>query len=294
MKIEFVAAGTEPGKRTAVAVLVFEGGVLSAAAQAMDASTSGAVTRAAGAGRFTGKTGQSVELVAPMGTEATRILVAGGGEQGKFDADGAESFAANAFKSVKTSGVETLDLLLTGETAAVAAQAALGARLASYRFDKYRTTEPHDKKPSIITVRVVCDDPKAAKKAFKTMDAVADGVFFTRDLVSEPANILHPEEFARRVKKLEKLGCKVEILGEKEMAKLGMGSLLGVGQGSPGARANWPIIQWKGAADPAAQPIAFRRQGRLLRYRRHQHQAGRRHGGDEVTDMGGAGGGRPA
>jgi leucyl aminopeptidase len=236
--------------------LAFEGGALSSAAQDLDQATSGAIARAIDGGRFTGKAGQSIDLVAPTGLDALRILVVGGGERDKFDAGCAETFAANAYKALKTSGAETLGLMMAGFGAAVVAQAAFGARLASYRFDKYRTTESEDKKPSIKIVRVVCDDPKAAKAAFKPLDAVADGVFFTRDLVSEPANILHPEEFAKRVKKLEKLGCKVEVLGEKEMEKLGMGSLLGVGQGSR-RESQLAVIQWKGAADPDAQPIAF-------------------------------------
>jgi leucyl aminopeptidase len=256
MKIEFVAPGADLGKRSAIAVLAFEGAVLSTAASALDQATGGAVARAVGEGRFTGKAGQSVELVAASGVEAARILIAGGGEQGKFDADAAETFAANAYKAVKATGVESLDLMLTGADAAVAAQAAFGARLAGYRFDKYRTTEAAEKKPSVSAVRIVCDDPKAAKKAYKPLDAVADGVFFTRDLVCEPANILHPEEFARRVKKLEKLGLEVEILGEKAMEKLGMGSLLGVGQGSR-RESQLAVIQWNGAKDPDAQPIAF-------------------------------------
>jgi len=92
--------------------------------------------------------------------------------------------------------------------------------------------------------------------AFQTAEAIADGVAFTRDLVSEPANILYPVEFARRVKELERLGLEVEILGVKEMEALGMGALLGVGQGSA-RESQLAVIQWKGAADPNAQPIAF-------------------------------------
>ena len=194
--------------------------------------------------------------MAPAGTDAARVLVVGGGAQDGFASENAEAFGAEAYKALKTCGVETLDLIVTGMTAELAAAAALGARLASYRFDKYRTTEPAEKKPSIVALRIVCDDPKAAKKAFKPMDAVADGVFFTRDLVCEPANVLYPEEFARRVRKLEKVGCKVEILGEKEMEKLGMGSLLGVGQGSR-RESQLAVIQWMGADEEKAQPIAF-------------------------------------
>ena len=256
MKIEFAAAGTESGKRRAIAAPAFENGEVSAGTEALGQAASAAISRAIADSRFTGKAGESLDLVAPSSVDAARVFVAGGGEKAKFDSGAAEAFGATAYKALKTTGVETLDLMLTGEEPAVAAQAALGARLASYRFDKYRTTEAAEKKPSITLIRVICDDPQAAKKAFKPLDAVADGVFFTRDLVIEPANILYPEEFARRVKKLEKLGLEVEILGEKEMKKLGMGSLLGVGQGSR-RESQLAVIQWKGAKDPDAQPIAF-------------------------------------
>jgi leucyl aminopeptidase len=256
MKIDFAALDAESDAVRAVAVPAFLDGALSSAAQTLDAATGGALTRAVTQGRFTGKSGQTLDLIAPAGVALARILVVGAGEEDKFTAESAEAFAASAVSALKTSGVETLDIMLTGLAAEAGAHAAFGARLASYRFDAYRTTEAADKKPSIARVRILCDDPKGAKKAYQPMDAVADGVFFTRDLVSEPANILYPEEFARRVKKLEKLGLEVEILDEKDMKKLGMGSLLGVGQGSR-RESQLAVIQWKGAKDKSAQPIAF-------------------------------------
>ncbi|MDB5430714.1 MAG: leucyl aminopeptidase [Caulobacter sp.] len=257
MKIEFVKADrAKPASTGAVAVLVLEGGQLTLAAQDVDKLIGGALSRAVGAGRFTGAKGQSLELIAPAGMEAARITVIGAGSAPEFSGDIAESFGAAAFAAVKTSGADTLTVLLPGAKPEEAARAAFGARLASYRFDKYRTTEKPEKKPSVKTVRIACDAPSAAQTAYGPLDAVADGVFFTRDLVSEPANVLYPEEFARRVKALETLGLEVEILGEKDMAKLGMGSLLGVGQGSV-RESQLAVIQWKGAADPKAQPIAF-------------------------------------
>jgi leucyl aminopeptidase len=103
---------------------------------------------------------------------------------------------------------------------------------------------------------VVVDDPGAAEAVHAPLRAVADGVRFTRDLVWEPANILYPAEFARRVRELESVGCEVEVLGEEEMRRLGMGALLGVGQGSV-RESQLVVIQWKGAEDPGAAPVAF-------------------------------------
>jgi len=256
MKIEFVAPDAAVEGRAALAVLAFENGALSAPASELDGRTSGALSRAVADSRFGGKSGQTLDIIAPSGVEAARVLLLGAGDAAAFDHKGAETFAAAAYQAVKTSGADVLVVNVSGHGPDAAAHAALGVRLASYRFDRYKTTEPEEKKPSIQHVLIACDDPKAAKKAHQPLDALADGVFFTRDLVSEPANILHPEEFAKRVKKLERLGLEVEILGEKDMKKLGMGALLGVGQGSR-RESQLVVIHWKGAKDPDAQPIAF-------------------------------------
>jgi len=256
MKIEFVSSDTEIGKTCAVAVAAFDGGAMSAAAEALDKATRGAIVRAMAGGRFTGAMGQTLDLVAPHGLNAARVLIVGCGARDKFDPRAAELAAAHAYQAVKTSGADTLVIQMPGAPTEMSSHAAFGVRLAAYRFDKYRTTEKPEKKPSVKRVQIAVDDPKAAKKAFKTLDGLADAIAFTRDLVSEPANILYPEEFARRVRKLADLGLEVEILGEKEMKKLGMGALLGVGQGSV-RESQLAVIQWKGARDSAAQPIAF-------------------------------------
>ena len=255
MQLEFAAGPPALEQDAALAVLAFDGTVFSEAAKGADLAAGGALARAAAAGRFTGAKGQSVELLAPAGLSAGRVLLLGAGPLGEYAAAGAEIVAAQAYQAVKTSGAKTLVLRLGGDAEA-AARAALGVTLAAYRFDRYRTTEKSEKKPSIERVVIETADPDAAKTAWAPLSALADGVRFTRDLVSEPANILYPAEFARRVKALESLGLTVEILGEAEMEKLGMGSLLGVGQGSR-RESQLVVIQWKGAADPDAQPIAF-------------------------------------
>jgi len=252
MRIEFVAADAALNPGSAIAVLAHEGGALSAEAQGLDAASGGAIARAIAAGRFTGAKGQSLEVLALSGVEAARVLVIGAGKVEDLDAQGVENAAASAYRAVQASGATELLIRFPSEPA----RAAFGVRLGSYRFDKYRTTEKAEKKPSIETVRIAAADVGAAQTAFEPLSAVADAVTFSRDLVSEPANILYPVEFARRVKELERLGLTVEILGEKEMADLGMGSLLGVGQGSV-RDSQLVVIQWKGAADPNAQPIAF-------------------------------------
>ncbi|HRD27553.1 MAG TPA: leucyl aminopeptidase [Caulobacter sp.] len=255
MRIEFVAAeAARVLKGGAVAVMAFEGGKLSTAAEDMDKATEGAVTRAIAAGRFAGKPGQTVELLVPAGLDVQRLVVVGSGPDSDWGGDTAERFGAQAFQTVKTSGAETLHVMIPGGKAGEAARAALGATLAAYRFDRYRTTEKPDARPSVKTVKIHTDDVKAAEAAFAPLKALGEAIYFSRDLVSEPANILYPAEFARRVKALESLGLEVEILDEEAMVKLGMGSLLGVGQGSV-RDSQLAVIQWKGGGDE--QPVAF-------------------------------------
>ncbi|MDB5446469.1 MAG: cytosol aminopeptidase, partial [Phenylobacterium sp.] len=245
MEIEFVAPKTALPPKTALARIVFEG-----------EGQEGSLAQAVAASRFTGAKGQALDLIAPAGIEAPRLVLVGAGKREAFDALGAEHAAASAYNALKNSGLESLRIELPNGDAEPAARAALGVRLAAYRFDKYRTKEPADKKPSLIRAEIVGGDADAALAAFPPLAALADAVSFSRDLVSEPANVLYPAEFARRVKALESLGLEVEILGEGDMAKLGMGSLLGVGQGSV-RESQLVVIRWNGAEDKNAQPIAF-------------------------------------
>jgi leucyl aminopeptidase len=254
MNIEFVSVGGPLDVSVALAVLAPDGASLSGAAAALDEATSGALARAIAGSRFTGAKGQTLDILAPHGLDVGRVTLVGA--PARLDPDAIETAAAHAFQTVKTSGAKVLVLRLTGVSADLAAAAALGIRLAAYRFDRYRTTEKPEKKPSVTTVRLEVDDPAAASEAHAAAAGLGDAIILARDLVSEPANILYPEEFARRVKGLTSLGLEVEILGVKEMTALGMGALLGVGQGSV-RESQLAIIQWKGASDPQAQPVAF-------------------------------------
>jgi len=259
MKIEFVAPQTP--KRGALVVAVLEERKLSPAAQAADETSGGALTRAMSGTRFTGKAGQMLDVLVPAGHECDRIVLAGLGKAAEADERAFQDWGGRALAHLANSGlkdallaVDNLDgVALTAEEAA--ANVALGARLRSYRFDKYRTKEPKDQKPSLKKVQLAVADPKAAQKLFTPMDKVADGVFFTRDLVSEPANILYPKTLAKEAQKLADLGVEVEVLDEKEMKKLGMGALLGVGMGSDHPP-RLVVMQWKGGKE-GDKPLAF-------------------------------------
>ena len=257
MEIEFVSSGPVQGEAlSAIAAPVFENQTLAAAGEALDAASGGALSRAMGSSRFTGDLDQTLDVIAPAGLHASRVVLVGAGAREKLGDLGAERLSAAAYQAVKNTGDRILELRLGDLSDAQAARAALGVRLAAYRFDRYRSKEKPEKKPSVTKVRIVCADPDAATAAYEPLAALADGVTFARDLVSEPANVLYPEEFARRVKELQSLGLEVEVLGEPQMTELGMGSLLGVGQGSV-RESQLAVMVWKGAADPDAPPIAF-------------------------------------
>ncbi|AEI94317.1 leucyl aminopeptidase [Roseobacter litoralis] len=141
-------------------------------------------------------------------------------------------------------------LLATGNSK-WAAEIMLGAVLRDYRFQDHKTGA--DAKAG--SIHVMCNDPAAVSAAAQPLLAIAEGTFFTRDLVSEPANVLTTTEFADRLAAMESIGLKVEVLEEDELAKLGMRTLLAVGQGSD-SPSKVVVMQWNGGAKGDA-PLAL-------------------------------------
>jgi leucyl aminopeptidase len=256
MDIQFVTEGSGD----VVAVMAGEGGEFLAAAKALDTSAGGRLTKAAKAARFTGGAGQVVDVLAPDGVDFARVLIIGLGKLDKADGLAVERWAGNAVKRVLTSGAERLvlqpDQLPSLARADAAAHAALGARLSSYRYDNFRTKLKPEQKPTLKHVAIALEHTAAARARAEIDVAIAEGVFFARDLVSEPPNLLYPESYAARLKELESLGVEVEILDVPAMEKLGMGSLLCVGQGSH-RPSRLVTMFWKGAASKKAKPVAL-------------------------------------
>jgi len=228
----------------------------------LDARTGGILTRAMAANKFSGKTDETLTIVAPGGVYLNHILLIGLGKPDQItditvqDAGGA--IVAALGKNAAEVSVLVEDL--PGSNLApsqVAAEIAFGALLRSYRFDKYRTKEKPEAKPALQTVSVLTNDSGAAEKIFEQREAIAGGIFLTRDVVSEPANIIYPRTFAERCRELSEVGVEVQVLDQEQMAKLGMGALLGVAQGS----VQEPyLVVMKYDGDPGAsdkRPVAF-------------------------------------
>lgn len=255
MKLSFTSKFS-PAKSGRHAVGIEEGGHLPPAARDIDEATGGAISRALRAGRFTGKKGETLDLVAPAGLDCARVTMFGVGE--RMEHQDWLTLGGSLAKAADRAGEKALTVHLdcgSEDLSAAAAAVGEGARLGAYRFDKYFTKKKPEEKGALKTVSIQLADAAAARKAFKARDAVVDGVFLTRDVVSEPPNMLYPESFAAEARALESLGLKVDVLNEKKMAKLGMGALLGVGQGSE--RESFLVtLRWNGGAKNAA-PVAF-------------------------------------
>ncbi len=262
MKISFAAPTVPPSGTLAVGVA--NGSKLTRAAEEVDKASGGMIKRAvAASAKFTGKPAELLSVMAPPDLSIERILLIGLGDLKALDSLALQRVGGTVIGELNALGEKAAAIRLDGvaagklSAAEAAAELAFGARLGGYRFDRYRTTEKPGDKPSLTRLTVMTNEPAAAKKAYASRDKVADGVFLTRDLVTEPANILYPESFAERCEALSKLGVEVDVLDEKQMKKLGMGALLAVGQGS--ARpSRLVVMRWNGAPKSAKQaPLAL-------------------------------------
>ena len=130
----------------------------------------------------------------------------------------------------------------------------LGSLLASYKFNKYKTLNKKEVKAT--KVKIYSSNYSKIDKNYSNITAISEGVIMTRNLVTEPPNIMTPPELAKNAESLKKLGVDVKILGEKEMTKLGMGSLLSVGRGSE-HESKLDIMKWTGHKNKKKKPLAF-------------------------------------
>ncbi len=257
MKISFAAPRLP--KSGTIVVFAAEGRKLSPTGKALDKTSGGALFRAMESSRFTGRALETLAVLAPAKLGVASVLLVGSGksddEPGAWKNRGGVILAQLNAAGVKSAAV-AVDRPGKGESK-IAADLAFGARMRAYRFDKYRTKEKPEQKPSLAELVFLVTDAAGAKRDFAPLEKIAAGVFFTRDIVSEPANVIYPESLAKRALALRELGVEVDVLDEKKMAALGMGALLGVAQGS----AKPPrllVMQWKG--NPGARnkaPIAF-------------------------------------
>ena len=130
-----------------------------------------------------------------------------------------------------------------------------GFNLKSYKFDKYKTLN-QDKIDKKNNFKIITSNKEKIEKKYKYYDAIKEGVFLSRDLVSEPPNVLNPKAYVQKIQKLSKLGLKVKSYNEKELKKLGLNALLGVGQGSVN-ETYLVTIEWNGENNSLKKPLTF-------------------------------------
>jgi leucyl aminopeptidase len=238
-----------------VAAGVLDDRLPAATARALDERLGGSLSRAMAASRFRGKRGTTLAVLAPSGSGLDGIVLFGLGSAAELDALRAQALGSALQAALAGSGAGSVTVAVDGldgcrmAPAEIAAEMAFGARLRAYRFDKYRTKEKDDDKPSLQALTFACDEPKRAAAGYEARLPVAAAVAFTRDIVSEPANVIYPESLAEQAARLARFGVDVEVLGETQMRDLGMGALLGVGQGSQ-RESRLVVMQWWGAGKP--------------------------------------------
>ena len=246
MQIQFAA--TVPAGTQIVARVVNQ--------DSLPADLEATLAHGARAARFTGKAGQVFDGFAERNGEIVRVAIAGAGDKGD------EGRLANLEKAggalaakFACSGSDTIAVELEGLTDEEAAAVLMGLRLRTWRHDRYRTRMKDEQKVTLKKA-VGIGGSAGVEAAWRDAEAVAEGIEFTRELVAEPANIIYPESFVARCReRYEGTGLEITVLGVEEMTKLGMGALLGVGQGSE-QPSRLLAVKWNGG-EPGGRPMAF-------------------------------------
>jgi leucyl aminopeptidase len=239
------------------------------ALKAMNEESGGYIARAMEIAKFDGGKKAVLDLVAPDDLNLDRLIILGTGAAGKYKEEDWLVLGGRIKAQLSAAKAASAEILLetaggNGISGQKAALVALGVILRAYEFKKYK--KPKKKKPDqededgdadmLSSLKILCASPDGARTAFEAASALGEGVTLARDLVNEPANVLTPLEFSRRVLALVDAGLAVEVLDKDMLTEIGMRALLAVGQGSaePSCVA---IMRWSGAADKAAKPLVL-------------------------------------
>ncbi|PCJ25241.1 MAG: leucyl aminopeptidase [Rickettsiales bacterium] len=247
----------------AIAVLIDDQLKMDSSAMEIDQKHHGLISKLIeDANKFKGETGQALTLTTSDKEGNLRnLIIVGIGDASKLKAYELEEIGGTIYSQAKACRASSAGVAVgghIGEFAESEASALLasGALLAAYKFDKYQTKQKDEDKCVTDEFNVVTGDHDAAYKAFEVKKSIAMGVYFARDLVTEVPNVLYPESYAEQIAtRLEPIGVDVEVLGEREMHNLGMGAMLGVGQGSA-RESKLVIMRYNGAADDV-KPVCF-------------------------------------
>ncbi|MFN3387672.1 MAG: leucyl aminopeptidase [Allosphingosinicella sp.] len=255
MKVTFAAE--RPSGAYALAIAVRGDDTLADRLGGLENAARTLAARAAEGQRFERELGTIAELFVEEGGSARRLLLIGLG--GNPDEEALYERAGGALTArLLTSGETRLVVDLTGLDVGgeEAARLGFGAAARAWRYDVYRTKLGRKQKPTLEEI-VIVGAGEGAETAWARKSALLDGIAFTRELVTEPANIIYPGTFVERCRRrLESLGVEIEVLDEAKMRELGMGALLGVSLGSE-KPPRLIAMRWNGAADPGKKPVVF-------------------------------------
>ncbi|MCS6879212.1 MAG: leucyl aminopeptidase [Geminicoccaceae bacterium] len=258
-----ITVTSEPLPETGTVVVpVGRDGALSVAARTLDESARGLLRRALAAAGGPLEHGQAIELLLPAGLPQERLvlLVLGKPEGTRRldleEAGGRLAAKLGSAKASRASLASTAGLELGCSPSEAAIALATGCRLRAWRFTKYQHEKPEEPQPRLeeLALHLGSEEAEAARSLLVREEAVIGGVLRARELVSEPANVLGPAEFAQACRQLERFGVAVEVLDKERLEALGMRALLGVAQGS--ARPPFVVVmRWRGAEQE--RPLAF-------------------------------------
>lgn len=243
-----------------VLVLLQSSKVLTATAKNIDEKLNGQISKILAHDSFSFKKGSIIKLPQPLNLPYHEIIVMGFSAEKSLSAQELESLGAKIYAALnkcqeKNATIITSDIKTGIKDLNPAALIANGILLKSWRFDLYHTKIEKTDRCQTQNWEIICDNPNDAKAAFKILEEITEGVFLTRHVASEPPNVIYPKTLAEKAKDLEKLGVKVEIFDEKDLKKMGLNALVGVGLGSE-KDSHMVVMRWDGGKKDEA-PIAF-------------------------------------
>lgn len=206
---------------------------------------------------FTGKLGQTLFVTLPEKHDFSYAVLLGVGALKDLDSLKSEEAGGKLFKALKIADVKVASFMDDMLTAEQSAYLAAGLHLASYTYTKHKTPPKKQTKTDLKTFEIISNEQIAIKDFYVPLAHGVAGTFLARDLINDPPNHLYPESFAKIIKdELSPLGVKVDILDEKKMTKLGMGAIMGVGQGSA-RQPRMVIMRWNGHPKSKDTPVAL-------------------------------------
>lgn len=246
----------KPSSHKTLCLGVYEENQFPAPTQTWDKNLKGLIKEALKNSKFTGKLNQVLPLFTQEGMQ---IILIGLGKISDQNEKQWQLIGSSLLSVLTTSfsgeGAVEIHSLKNSDDAQTTANLALGALLKSWRFEKYFTKKSPEELFNLKKITFLTPTPEASEKVFKPLAQLAEGVFLTRTVITEPANVMTPESLSKVAESLKKDGVKVDVLGEKDLKKLGMNALLGVGQGSD-KETKLVVMRWEGGPKKEA-PLAF-------------------------------------